>query len=58
MILSGKELAANIKAGIAADIPHLKEKYGRVPHLVVILIGNDPASESYVRGKAKASELV
>ena len=58
MILSGKELAANVKAGIAADIPHLKEKYGRVPHLVVILIGNDPASESYVRGKAKASELV
>ena len=58
MILSGKELTANIKAGIAAEIPHLKEKYGRVPHLVVILIGNDPASESYVRGKAKASELV
>ena len=58
MILSGKELAANIKAGIAAEIPHLQEKYGRVPHLVVILIGNDPASESYVRGKAKASELV
>ena len=51
-------MAANIKAGIAAEIPHLKEKYGRVPHLVVILIGNDPASESYVRGKAKASELV
>ena len=58
MILSGKELAANIKAGIAAEIPHLHQKYGRVPHLVVILIGNDPASESYVRGKAKASELV
>ena len=58
MILSGKELAANIKAGIAAEIPHLLQRYGRVPHLVVILIGNDPASESYVRGKAKASELV
>ena len=58
MILSGKELAANIKAGIATEIPHLLQRYGRVPHLVVILIGNDPASESYVRGKAKASELV
>ena len=34
MILSGKELAANIKAGIAAEIPHLQERYGRVPHLV------------------------
>ena len=58
MVLSGKELADNIKRDIAAGVPGLKEKYGRVPHLVVILIGNDPASESYVRGKAKASELV
>ena len=58
MILSGKELADNIKHDIAAGVPGLKAKYGRVPHLVVILIGNDPASESYVRGKAKASELV
>lgn len=33
-------------------------KYGRVPHLVVILVGEDPASVSYVTGKAKASEVV
>ena len=34
------------------------EKYGRVPHLVVILVGEDPGSVSYVTGKAKASEFV
>lgn len=34
------------------------EKYGRVPHLVVILVGEDPGSVSYVTGKAKASEVV
>ena len=33
-------------------------KYGRVPHLVVILVGEDPGSVSYVTGKAKACELI
>lgn len=33
-------------------------KYGRVPHLSVVLVGDDPASASYVRSKAKASELI
>ena len=58
MILSGKELSASIKAELAQQVKSFPEKYGRVPHLVVVLIGNDPASESYVAGKAKASALV
>ena len=58
MILSGKELSASIKAELAQQVKGFPEKYGRVPHLVVVLIGNDPASESYVAGKAKASALV
>ena len=33
-------------------------KYGRVPHLVVILVGEDPGSVSYVTGKAKACEVI
>ena len=43
---------------MAAQVAGFPEKYGRVPHLVVILVGEDPASQSYVRGKAKASEVV
>ncbi len=58
MIISGKDLAAEIKQGIAADVVKYKAQYGREPHLVVILVGEDPASVSYVTGKAKDSEEV
>ena len=58
MIISGKELSAKLKAEMAAQVAEFPEKYGRVPHLVVILVGDDPASVSYVTGKAKASEVV
>lgn len=58
MIISGKDLAAEIKKGIAADVVKYTAQYGRAPHLVVILVGEDPASVSYVTGKAKDSEEV
>ncbi len=43
---------------MAAEVATFESKYGRVPHLVVILVGEDPGSVSYVTGKAKASEAV
>lgn len=43
---------------MAEQVAGFPAKYGRVPHLVVILVGDDPASVSYVTGKAKASEVV
>ena len=58
MIISGKELSARLKAEMAGQVSSFPEKYGRVPHLVVILVGDDPASVSYVTGKAKASQVV
>ena len=58
MILSGKELSASMKAAMREQVADFPSRYGRVPHLVVILVGDDPASCSYVRGKAKASEEV
>lgn len=58
MIISGKELSTKLKAEMAGQVATFPEKYGRVPHLVVILVGDDPASVSYVTGKAKASEVV
>ena len=51
-------MAAEIKQSVAADVVKYKEQYGREPHLVVILVGEDPASVSYVTGKAKDSEEV
>lgn len=58
MVISGKELSARMKAEMAENMPKLIEEYGRAPHLVVILVGDNPASVSYVTGKAKASEAV
>ena len=57
-IINGKELALSLKQEMAANVATFTEKYGRVPHLVVILVGEDPGSVSYVTGKAKASAEV
>lgn len=58
MIISGKELSAKLKAEMAERVATFPAGYGRVPHLVVILVGEDPGSVSYVKGKAKASAEV
>ena len=57
-IISGKELSARLKADMAAEVATFPARYGRVPHLAVILVGDDPGSVSYVAGKAKASAEV
>ncbi len=57
-IISGKELSARLKADMAAAVAEFPAKYGREPHLAVILVGDNPASVSYVTGKAKASAEV
>lgn len=58
MIISGKDLAKKIKEEIAGKVPALVEKYGRAPHLAVILVGEDPASQSYVKSKGRDAEQV
>lgn len=57
-IISGTELAKKLKNEMRIEVSALKEKYGRVPHLVVIMVGDDPASQSYVKGKSKACDEV
>lgn len=52
-ILDGKKIAGEIRAELEADILKLKEK-GMVPGLAVVLVGDDPASQVYVRHKEKA----
>jgi len=56
--IDGKEISAALKASLADQVAQLSEQYGRVPHLVVVRVGEDPASVVYVRNKAKACEGV
>ena len=56
MTISGKELSEKIIAGIAEEVKEFPAKYGRVPALAVILVGEDPASQVYVRNKHRACE--
>ena len=58
MVISGKELSARLKAEMAEQVSTFPARYGRVPHLAVVLVGDNPASVSYVTGKAKASAEV
>ncbi|MDE5880601.1 MAG: bifunctional methylenetetrahydrofolate dehydrogenase/methenyltetrahydrofolate cyclohydrolase, partial [Muribaculaceae bacterium] len=53
MVISGTQLAKELKQDVANRVVEVKEKYGRAPHLVVILVGEDPASQSYVKGKGR-----
>jgi len=55
MIISGKEISAGMKSRMAAQVAELASKYGRAPQLTVILVGDDPASATYVAGKARIS---
>jgi methylenetetrahydrofolate dehydrogenase (NADP+) / methenyltetrahydrofolate cyclohydrolase len=60
-ILDGKSLAQQIKAEVADGVARLKAEAGRVPGLTVILVGDDPASQVYVRNKqasCKAAGMV
>lgn len=58
MVISGSQLAKEIKENVKAKVEEAVKEYGRAPHLVVILVGDDPASQSYVKGKGKDAEEV
>lgn len=58
IIIDGKAQAASIKESIKAQAPALEAKYGRVPCLCVIIVGDNPASRVYVRNKVRSTEYV
>ena len=53
-VISGKELASLRRSQMKEEVNTFEAKYGRVPHLAVILVGDNPGSVSYVTGKEKA----
>jgi methylenetetrahydrofolate dehydrogenase (NADP+) / methenyltetrahydrofolate cyclohydrolase len=54
-IIDGKGVAARVRAEVARDVAAFRERTGMAPGLATILVGDDPASEVYIRGKRKAS---
>jgi methylenetetrahydrofolate dehydrogenase (NADP+)/methenyltetrahydrofolate cyclohydrolase len=54
-ILDGNQIAAQIRAEVAEEVARLKKR-AIVPGLAAVLVGNDPASEVYVRNKVKSTE--
>jgi methylenetetrahydrofolate dehydrogenase (NADP+)/methenyltetrahydrofolate cyclohydrolase len=55
-LISGNEIAKQIREELAQDVADLKEKYQVAPGLVTILVGQNPASVSYVTAKQKTSK--
>ena len=52
-IIDGKAFAANVRAKVTEHVTRLKDGHGITPGLAVVLVGEDPASEVYVRNKGK-----
>ena len=57
-IIDGKATAAEIKSEIAKEVAEMIEKGKDAPHLAAVLIGDDPASQTYVSGKEKSCKEV
>ena len=52
-IIDGKAFAASVREKVAGHVARLKEEHGITPGLAVFLVGEDPASQVYVRSKGK-----
>lgn len=57
-IISGKEFSETVRNKVAQHVAHLKADHGIVPGLVVVLVGEDPASKVYVRNKGEQTVAV
>ncbi len=57
-LIDGKASAAKLREKLAAETAALKTAHGLTPGLATVLVGNDPASEVYVRNKGKTAEAL
>jgi len=55
-IIDGKAIAAELRARVASEVARVKRDHNLLPGLAVILVGNDPASEVYVRSKHRQTQ--
>ena len=52
-VIDGKAFAAKVRTQVGAHVVKIKEEHGITPGLAVVLVGEDPASQVYVRSKGK-----
>ncbi len=57
-IIDGKIIAAELRARVADEVARVQREHALTPGLAVVLVGNDPASEVYVRSKHKQTQAV
>lgn len=57
-IIDGKAFAENLTREMAEEVTSVREAHGLVPGLAVVLVGDDPASQVYVRNKARQTEAI
>jgi len=57
-IIDGKAFAARLRTQVEAETAQLKKDHGVTPGLATVLVGNDPASEVYIRNKNKTAEAI
>ena len=58
IIIDGKKISLDLQVEIAAEVKELIAKGNKQPHLAAILVGDDPASQTYVNNKVKACDNV
>jgi len=57
-LLDGRKTRKAIEAELSAEVASITAKNGKIPHLVAVIVGKDPASQSYVKSKDKACKRV
>ena len=57
-IISGTETARAIRTELATEVARLKQEHNLVPGLVTVLVGEDPASQSYVAAKNRTAHAL
>ena len=55
-IIDGKAFAADLRSVVARQTAQLKDRYSLTPGLTVVIVGDDPASQIYVRNKGKVAD--
>lgn len=56
MIIDGKGLAETIKGELKAEVDEIRKQGGNIPHLAAVLVGDNPASASYIKNKVRFCE--
>ena len=57
-LIDGKAIAAALRADVARDVARLRADHGIIPGLATVMVGENPASEIYVRNKGRQTEQV